>query len=189
MLLDANHNNIISKNIYIDNIKVDESQFEVKDYSIKLQFAKIFNKKKRKIKIIQIIKQHFENYCSQELILDEKGISVRFLIYLENDLNLDDISNKNYIVNKELNLAYFEGITTTETENHHGYIYYSKQIDFLIYKYIPELTENILQNIIINKEKDNQPNLNYIEIYRKIVITEKGQNIEEINLMKVSNYN
>ena len=76
---------LYQKKVYIDNIKVDKSQFEVKDYSIKLQFAKIFNKKKRKIKIIQIIKQHFENYCSQELILDEKGISVRFLIYLEDD--------------------------------------------------------------------------------------------------------
>ena len=50
MLLDAKNNNIISRKIYIDNIKVDDSQFEVKDYSIKLQFVKILNKKKRKIK-------------------------------------------------------------------------------------------------------------------------------------------
>jgi len=50
MLLDAKNNNIISRKIFIDNIKVDDSQFEVKDYSIKLQYVKILNKKKRKIK-------------------------------------------------------------------------------------------------------------------------------------------
>ena len=182
------NDDIISKEIFIDDIKVDASRFEVKDFSIKLELEKMSNNQTKKIRIIQKIKNQFDNYASQQLVLHKQGILTRYLIYVDDDLNLDDISNKKYILNKELNLAYFEGITTNETENFHGYIIYSKKINFQIYKYIPELSEETIQNIIRNKERDNKPNLNYIAKYIKVVMTEYGQDIDEINLMKVSNY-
>ena len=188
IILDGKGNDLISKEIFIDNIKVDSSKFEVRNYSIKLEFENIYNNQTRKIRINQKIKNQFDNYNSQHLILQNQGIATKFLIYPDDDLNLDDITNKNYVINKELNLAYFEGITTAETENIHGYINYSKKINYKIYKYIPELSETILQNIIRNKEKDNQPNLNYLAKYKKVVITDYGQDIDEINFMKVSNY-
>ena len=188
IILDGEENDFISKEIFIDNIKVDSSKFEVSGHSIKLEFEKIYNNQTRKIRINQKIKNQFDNYNSQHLILQKQGIATKFLIYLDDDLNLDDITNKNYVINKELNLAYFEGIITKKTENIHGYIYYSKKINYKINKFIPELSEAVLQNIIINKEKDNQPHLNYLAKYKKVVITDYGQDIEEINFMKVSNY-
>ena len=189
MILDGDNNEIISKEIYIENIKVDESKFEVKDYSIKIELDKIFNNQTRKIRITEKIKNEFDNFCSRRLILKNEGICARYIIYLDEDLNLDDISNKKYTLNKELNMVYFEGITTRETEDFHGYINFSKKVEYLIYKYIPELTIDILRNIIINKEINNEAKLNYLAKYKKIVITEYGQDIDEINLMKISNYN
>ena len=82
------------------------------------------NNQTKKIRIIQKIKNQLDNYASQQLALHKQGILTRYLIYVDDDLNLDDISNTKYILNKELNLAYFEGITTNETENFHGFIIY-----------------------------------------------------------------
>ena len=189
IFLDANINDIISKEIYIDDIKVNDTQFETKNSSIKLEFENTFNNQTRKIRIIEKIRNKFDNYGSNQLILDKQGIATRFLIYLDDDLTLDDISNKNYVLNKDLNLAYFEGITSAETENYHGFIYYSKYINYQIYKYIPELSKDSVQNIIRKQEMNNQPNLNYLAKYKKIVMTGYGQDIDEIDLMKLSNYN
>ena len=189
MILDGKNNDMISKEIYIDDIKVDDSKFEVKDYSIKIGFDEVHNNETRKIRIIQKIRNQFDDYCSSQLILHKQGINARYLIYVDDDLNLDDISNKNYTLNKELNLAYFEGITTQETEDFHGFINYSKKINYLIYRYIPELSEDTLENIIRNKEINNKQNLNYLVNYKKVVMIEYGQDIEEIILMKTSNYN
>ena len=85
---------------------MDSSKFEVSGHSIKLEFEKIYNNQTRKIRINQKIKNQFDNYNSQHLILQKQGIATKFLIYLDDDLNLDDITNKNYVINKELNLAY-----------------------------------------------------------------------------------
>ena len=189
IILDGKKDEFISKDIFIDDNKVDSSQFEVKDFSMKIEFKKIYNKQTRKVKIIQKIRNQFDNYNAQHLILQKQGIITKFLICVEDNLNLDDISNKNYVINKKLNLAYFEGITIKETENIHGYIYYSKKINNKIYTFIPELKGELLQNIINNKEMNNQPKLNYLAKYKKVVITDYGQDIEEINFMKVSNYN
>ena len=186
--LETNINDIISKQIYIDDNQVDYSQFEVKDSSIKLEFDNMHNGDTRRIKVIQKINNKFDNYRSHPLFLYQQGIVTRFLIYLDNDLNLDDVSNKNYIINKELNLAYFEGITTNETENFHGYINYSKKINYIIYRYIPELSKDYIQNIIRTQEQNNEPGLNFIANYKKVVITNYGQDVEEIKLMKISNY-
>ena len=188
MNLDADSNDMISKEIYIDDIKVDDSSFEVRGSSIRLQFDKTSNNQTRKVRIIQKIRNQFDDYSSQRLMLGPEGIAVKYLIYLDDDLNLDDVSNKNYTVNKELNLAYFEGITTKETEYSHGFINYSKKIDFIIYKYIPELSKDTVQNIIRRKEENNEKGFNIIAKYIKIVITDYGQDIEEIILRKTSNY-
>ena len=55
-------------------------------------------------------------------VLNEKDVLVQFLIYTEEDNNIiiDDITNKNYIFDKELNLAYFKGKTNSETVYRHG---------------------------------------------------------------------
>ena len=189
MNLDADSNDMISKEIYIDDIKVDDSSFEVRGSSIRLQFDKTSNNQTRKVRIIQKIRNQFDDYSSQRLMLGPEGMAAKYLIYLDDDLNLDDVSNKNYTVNKELNLAYFEGITTKETEYSHGFINYSKKIDFIIYKYIPELSKDTVQNIIRRKEENNEKGFNIIAKYIKIVITDYGQDIEEIILRKMSNYN
>ena len=188
MNLDADSNDMISKEIYIDDIKVDDSSFEVRGSSIRLQFDKTSNNQTRKVRIIQKIRNQFDDYSSQRLMLGPEGMAVKYLIYLDDDLNLDDVSNKNYTVNKELNLAYFEGITTKETEYSHGFINYSKKIDFIIYKYIPELSKDTVQNIIRRKEANKAKGFNIIAKYIKIVITDYGQDIEEIILRKTSNY-
>ena len=186
--LDADSNDMISKEIYIDDIKVDDSSFEVRGSSIKLEFDKTSNNQTRKVRIIQKIRNQFDDYSSQRLMLGPEGMAAKYLIYLDDDLNLDDVSNKNYTVNKELNLAYFEGITTKETEYSHGFINYSKKIDFIIYKYIPELSKDTVQNIIRRKEANKAKGFNIIAKYKKIVITDYGQDIEEIILRKTSNY-
>ena len=54
----------------------------------------------------------------------------------------------------------------------------------MIYRYIPELSEDTLENIIRNKEINNKQNLNYLVNYKKVVMIEYGQDIEEIILMK-----
>ena len=44
ILLDDKVNNILSKEIYIDDIRVDDSRFKVNDYSIKLEFENTYDK-------------------------------------------------------------------------------------------------------------------------------------------------
>lgn len=188
IILEENNKDIISKEIYIDGQRVEESKFQVNNYNMLIQFENTSNQQTRKVKIIQKIKKQIDNYGCQKLFLDREGIAARYLIYADDDLTIDDISNKHYVLNKELNLAYFEGITTSATQNNHGFISYSKKINFQIYRYIPELSKDIENNIIRNKELNNQPKLNYIAKYKKVVVTEYGQDVEQIDLLKVSNY-
>ena len=189
IFLEADANNMISREIYIDDIKVNDSQFEVKDNNIKLEFEKTSNNQTRKVKIIEKIRNQFDYYNANELILNQQGIAARYLIYLDHDLTLDDISNKNYLVNKELNLAYYEGIINSQTENSHGFICYSKKINYQIYRYIPELSQDTVQNIIRTKEANGKSSLSIISNYKKVVITDYGLDVDEIRLMKVSNHN
>ena len=67
IILDGEESDFISKEIFIDNIKVDSSKFEVSGYSIKLEFEKIYNNQTRKIRINQKIKNQIDNYNSQHL--------------------------------------------------------------------------------------------------------------------------
>ena len=44
MILDGKNEDIISKEIYIEDIKVDDSLFEVKNYFLKLEFENMYKK-------------------------------------------------------------------------------------------------------------------------------------------------
>ena len=124
-VMDCEVNKLETKEIYIDDKKVDDSNFKIKDdYYIKIEYEKIYSGQIRKIKVIQKIEKSFIHYCSHTLILNrDKDVFVRFVIYGD-DVIIDDITNKNYIFNNELNLAYFEGITNEDTILEHGYINY-----------------------------------------------------------------
>ena len=103
-LMDCKVNDLKSKEIYVDDIKVDDSKFEIRDFYIKILFENLFNGQIRKIKVIQEIEKPLINYNYQKLILNEKDVLVHFLIYGEDDIIIDDITNQNYIFDKYLNL-------------------------------------------------------------------------------------
>ena len=123
ILLDKNPSELKSKEIYVDDEKVDDSKFELDGNNIKLEYKGIFNGETRKIKIFQEIEKNFNDYENQSLILNKIGTPVRFLIYTEDNIKIDDITNENYVFNRDLNLAYFEGKTTKETTSSHGYVH------------------------------------------------------------------
>ena len=187
-LLDCKANELKSKEIYVDDNKVDDSNFEIKDYSIGIKFEKLLNGQSRKIKVIQEIEKEFQDYSFQNIILNEKDVLVQFLIYGVDNIIIDDISNKNYILNKELNLAYFQGKTSDETFLQHGFINYSKKINFKIYKYIPELRQKE-KEIIAYKNNTKKSSVIILGIYKKIIFTEYGQQIDELFKVKLINYN
>ena len=189
LLLDKKVNELKSKEIYVDDEKVDDSKFEIDGNNIKIEYKNIFNGESRKIKVIQEIENNLNDYGNQSLILNKIDTPVKFLIYAESDIKIDDITNENYVFNKDLNLAYFEGRTTKETTSSHGWIYYSKIINFQIYKFIPEYKkyEDDLITIKQNESEDGGE-VNILAIYKKIVITDYGQDIEELYKFKLSNY-
>lgn len=187
-LLDDNVKDLKSKQIFVDDEKVDDSRFEIDGKNIKIEYKDIFNGEIRKIKIIQEIEKNLINYQFQKLLLNEINMPVQFLIYAEDNIKIDDITNENYKFNKELNMAYFEGKTTNETTSGHGYIYYSKYVNFQIYKFIPEYIK-IEDEIITNKQnRSGAREINVLAIYKKVIITDNGQDIDELFKFKLSNY-
>ena len=187
-LMDCEVNKLKSKEIYIDDIKVDDSTFEIDEYNIKIKYEKLFNGQIRKVKVIQEIDKKLTNYSYHKLILNKKDVLVKFLIYGE-DIKIDDITNKNYILDKKLNLAYFEGKTTSETVLTHGYINYSRIINYQIYKYIPEFIKKEEEIIKSKKDNNEQNSINVLAIYKKINITDYGQEVDEIYKILLLNYN
>ena len=188
LLLDYNVNELKSKEIYVDDEIVDASKFETDGKNIKIDYKNIFNGETRKIKVFQEFEKNFNNYDSQNLFLYKIDTPVQFLIYAEDDIKIDDITNQNYTFNKELNLAYFEGKITEETTSYHGYVHYSKIINFQIYKFIPEYIKNE-DEIIATKQNNSKANeQNILAIYKKIIITDYGQDIDELFKFKLSNY-
>ena len=186
-LMDCEVNKLKSKEIYIDDVKVDDSNFEIDVNNINIQYEKLFNGQFRKIKVIQEIQKEFTNYSFQNLILNKEDVLAKFLIYGEEGIKIDDITNKNYIFNKELNLAYFEGKTTSETVLGHGYINYSKIINFQIYKYISEFQKKEEEIIKIKNNNENNV-IAVLAIYKNIIITDFGQEVDEIYKLILLNY-
>lgn len=187
-LLDQNANELKSREIYVDDVKVDDSKFEENGQNIKIEYKNMFNGETRKIKVYQEIEKDLTNYQSQSLLLEKIDVPIQFIIYTEGNIRIDDITNENYTLKKELNLAYFEGKTTNETKLNHGYVYYSKKINFQIYKYIPEYLKEE-DEIITKKQNTSGANeKNILAIYKKIIITDYGQDIDELYKFKLSNY-
>ena len=188
-LMDWKVNELKSKEIYVDDIKVDDSNFEIRDFYIKILFENLFNGQIRKIKVIQEIEKSLINYNYQKLILNEKDVLVHFLIYGEDDIIIDDITNQNYIFDKYLNLAYFDGKTTDKTVLDHGYINYSKKLEnYQIYKKIPEF-KNKEEEIIANKRNNTKErSIAFLAIYKEINITEYGQDVDELFKVILLNY-
>ena len=77
--------------------------------------------------------------------------------------------------------------TTNEIIVNRGSLLYSKVFDYQIYKYIPEFKSEE-NNIINKKEADNKMAINILARYKKVVITDYGQEIEDIYKIKMSNY-
>ena len=188
ILLDKNPSELKSKEIYVDDEKVDDSKFETNGSNIKIEYKGIFNGETRKIKIFQEFEKNFNDYENQSLILNKIGTPVRFLIYPEDNIKIDDITNENYVFNRDLNLAYFEGKTTKETTSSHGYVHYSKTINFQIYKFIPEYKKFEDEILTIKQNTSKEDEVSFLAIYKKIIITDYGQDIEEIYKFKLSNF-
>ena len=188
ILLDKNPSELKSKEIYVDDEKVDDSKFELDGNNIKIEYKGIFNGETRKIKIFQEFEKNFNDYENQSLILNKIGTPVRFLIYTEDNIKIDDITNENYVFNRDLNLAYFEGKTTKETTSSHGYVHYSKTINFQIYKFIPEYKKFEDEILTIKQNTSKEDEVSFLAIYKKIIITDYGQDIEEIYKFKLSNF-
>ena len=187
ILMDGIVKDLKSKEISIDDKKVDDSNFEINNYNIKINYDKIFNNQTRKINIIQKIEKPLLNYDFHKLILKYSSL-VQFLIYSSDSILIDDITNKKFILDKELNLAYFEGKLTNDTKIvEHGYINYSRQIYYQIYKYIPEFIKKE-EEIITNKYNNEEKKIVFLAKYKKINITDYGQDVEEIIKIKFINY-
>ena len=187
ILMDGMVKDLKSKEILIDDKKVDDSNFEINNYNIKIKYDKIFNNQTRKINIIQEIEKPLLNYDFHKLILKYSSL-VQFLIYSSDSILIDDITNTKFILDKELNLAYFEGKLTNDTKIvEHGYINYSRQIYYQIYKYIPEFIKKE-EEIITNKYNNEEKKIVFLAKYKKINITDYGQDVEEIIKIKFINY-
>jgi len=187
-LLDDKINKLKSKEIYVDGTKVDDTNFEIKnDYNIKIMIGKIYNEQIKKIKVIQEFQNEVSNYSSYDLYLRDPGVLTRFLIKSGDDIQIDDVTNKNFSINSGKNMACFEGKTTNEIIVNRGRLFYSKIFNYQIYKYIPEFKaeEN---NIINKKEAENKMDINILARYKKVVITDYGQEIEDIYKIKISKY-
>ena len=147
----------------------------------------MYNGQNRKIKIIQEYEKKIINYGFEHLLFYEKDIYTQFLIYTVDNIQIDDVTNKNFKLDKTLNLAYFEGKSTNDGVN--GYINYSKKRNYKIYMCIPEF-EKLEKQIISSHSNNTQPNTTItLANYKKIFITEYGQDIYELFKLKLINYN
>ena len=185
VFLDEKSDKIKSKKIYVDDVLVDDTKFEIHDYSINISFEKIFNGQSRKIKIIEEFENTCLNYGDACLTLNSET-PTQCLIVTEDDIKIDYITKKNYILNKELNLAYYEGISSADVSSLLAYVFFTKKINYKIYQYIPEFRKaekNIIE--IMKKEKDMI--VADLAIYEKIDMTEEGQNVEVINKIMICN--
>ncbi len=177
-----------SKEIYIDNKKINVNEYEIIDNRyIKLHFEKTFNNEKRKIKVIQVIPHEFQFYSYYDLNLTRNNVLTKYIISHDDNIKIDDITNEYFKRNESLNLIYFEGKTTNEMIEKPGSIFFSKKILYSIYNYIPEFKSKE-DNIIKMKESNNKIAVNILARYKKVIITNYGQEVEDIYKIKISNY-
>ena len=63
----------------------------------------------RKVKVIQEYEKRIINYGSESFRFKDKNMYIQFLIYGVDNIQIDDASLNNFELDKNLNLAYFEG--------------------------------------------------------------------------------
>ena len=169
-------NELKSKEVYIDGQKIDDYNCPVKNNSITFDMGKTSNGQSRKIKVIQEYEKRIINYGSESFRFKDKNMYIQFLIYGVDNIQLDDVSLNNFDLDKNLNLAYFEG--RISNENLRGFINYSKRTNYKIYKYIPEF-EN-LENQIISSQSNKTDSIVILARYKNVEFTENGQDISEL---------
>ena len=176
-----------SKQIYIDNKKLEDKEYEINDkYSVKIHFKNTYNDETRKIKIIQEIPNNLLNYSYYDLSFNKIDTLLKYEITVDNDIQIDDVTNEYFKLNN--NWAYFEGKTTNEIIVKPGSVIYSKKINYQIYKYIPEYKSKEYEIIKTKETNNNNIGINILAKYVKVVITNYGQEIEELYNIKISNY-
>ena len=183
--LDEKSDKIKSKKIYVDDVLVDDTNFEIQNYQINIPFEKIFNGQSRKIKIVEEFENTCLNYGDACLILNSET-PTQCLIYTKDDVKIDYLTQKNYIHNKELNLAYYEGISSADVSNLRVFVYFTKKINYKIYQCILEF-KKAEKNIIEIKKKEKGILVADLALYEKIDITEEGQSVEIINKIMICN--
>ena len=177
-----------SKEIYVDNKKLEDTRYEIEDkYNLKINYENTFNDETRKIKVILEIPNELLYYSSYDLILNKKDVLLKYEIKVDDDIQIDDVTNEYFKINMGANWVCFEGKTTNEIIVKPGSVIYSKKINYQIYKYIPEYRSKEY-DIIKKKETNNNIGINTLAKYKKVVITNYGQEIEELYKIKISNY-
>ena len=152
-----------------------------------IQKLNTYNDETRKIKVILEISNELYNYSNYDLKFDKTNVLLKYEINTDNDIQIDDVTNEYFKINKLANWVLFEGKTTNEIIVKPGSVIYSKKINYQIYKYIPEY-KNKENDIIKIKEANNNIGHNILAKYIKYNITNYGQEIEELYKIKVSNY-
>ena len=187
-LLDYEIDKIKSKEIYVDDKKLNDKEYSISDkYNLEIKYPKTYNDKTRKIKVNLEISNDLLNYSNYDLSFNKTDILLKYEINADNDIQIDDVTNEYFKINKAANWVLFEGKTTNEIIVKPGSVIYSKKINYQIYKYIPEFKSK--ENDIIKlKDANNNIGFNILAKYMKFNITNYGQEIEELYKIKVLNY-
>ena len=177
------------KKIYIEDNEVNDSDFEIDDQNIQIKFPnELTNEQLLKIKVIQEISlDDSKNYDAFSLYLKQQDSLVKYIVYGVDDILIDDVTNSYFQKNQKLNLIYYEGKVSEDNRGYIGYVYYSKRINYEIYKYLPNFKSKESE-IIEKKDSTKEQKRNFLGIYKYVKITDEGQEVEEIFKCKLSNY-
>jgi hypothetical protein len=177
------------KKFYIEDNEVNDSDFEIDEQNIQIKFPnELTNEQLLKIKVIQEISlDDSKNYDAFSLYLKQQDSLVKYIIYGVDDILIDDVTNSYFQKNQKLNLIYYEGKVSEDNRGYIGYVYYSKRINYEIYKYLPNFKSKESE-IIKKKDSTKEQKRNLLGIYKYVKITDEGQEVEEIFKCKISNY-
>lgn len=107
-LLDYNSEQTKIKEVYIDNLKIDETKLEIINNSqINIQIEKTYNGQTRKIKEIQEIKNESVNYSYYPNKLEDKGALIQYCNYYNYFYYINKNSNLNLKINYKIFLVFF----------------------------------------------------------------------------------
>ena len=187
-LMDYESSKTKIKEIYIDDKEVDVNMCKISnDYNLNIQLEKSFNKQIRKIKVIQEVSNDFSNYSFYSLNIRDEGVLIKYIIKGDDDIIIDDVTNNHFKMDKGMNMVGFEGKITNEIMVNKGSVVFSKKINYQIYNYIPEFKSKE-KDIINIKESNNEIKINILSRYKKVLITDYGQEIEDLYKIKISNF-